>query len=246
MLEYCWRQLGKILIFQTTLSSEPRTGYPQAWSLPAFAVDFVGRVREHESMVKCVCVYCGSGVGGHDGYADAARALGRALVERKIGLVFGGGRIGMMGVLAETVLAGGGEAIGVIPRHLEEKGLALNSVTALHVVETMHVRKAKMAELSDAFIAMPGGYGTAEEFFEALTWAQLSLHAKPCGLLNTHGYFDHLIRFIDHAVAEGFIHPVHRELMLVADSPDVLLDQLATYDPPSLDKVAWATKAKKD
>ncbi|MGE5296584.1 MAG: TIGR00730 family Rossman fold protein [Solirubrobacterales bacterium] len=197
-------------------------------------------------MLNRVCVYCGSGVGGHDGYAQAARTLGRALVERKIGLVFGGGRIGMMGVLAETVLAGGGEAIGVIPRHLEEKGLALTSVTSLHVVETMHMRKAMMADLSDAFIAMPGGYGTAEEFFEALTWAQLSLHAKPCGLLNAKGYFDHLIRFIDHAVQEGFIHETHRELMLVDDSAEALLDKLATYEPPSLDKVAWATKLPKE
>lgn len=196
-------------------------------------------------MLNRVCVYCGSGVGGHDGYADAARALGRALVERKIGLVFGGGRIGMMGVVAETVLAGGGEAIGVIPRHLEEKGLALTSVTSLHVVETMHARKALMAEMADAFIAMPGGYGTAEEFFEALTWAQLSLHIKPCALLNTKGYFDHLIRFVDHAVQEGFIHPTHRELMLVADSPETLLDRLASYEPPSIDKVAWATKLMK-
>ncbi|HSW01169.1 MAG TPA: TIGR00730 family Rossman fold protein [Sedimentisphaerales bacterium] len=197
-------------------------------------------------MIRRVCVYCGSGAGGHDGYADAARALGRALVEREVGLVFGGGRIGMMGVLAETVLAGGGEAIGVIPRHLEEKGLALTNVTSLRVVETMHARKALMAELSDAFIAMPGGYGTAEEFFEALTWAQLSLHVKPCGLLNAKGYFDHLIRFIDHAVQEGFIHATHRTLMLVADSPQTLLDRLSAYVPPSLDKVAWATKVMKD
>ena len=192
-------------------------------------------------MLKRVCVYCGSGVGGHDGYADAARALGRTLVERKIGLVFGGGRIGMMGFLAETVLAGGGEAIGVIPKHLEEKGLALTSVTSLRVVQTMHERKALMAELSDAFIAMPGGYGTAEEFFEALTWAQLSLHAKPCGLLNTKDYFDHLIAFVDHAVQEGFIHPAHRDLMLVDDSAAVLLEKLISYVPPAAaSKVMWA------
>ncbi|MEN6577653.1 MAG: TIGR00730 family Rossman fold protein [Phycisphaerales bacterium] len=194
-------------------------------------------------MLKRVCVYCGSGVGGHDGYADAARALGRALVERKIGLVFGGGRIGMMGVLAETVLQAGGEAIGVIPRHLEEKGLALTSVSSLRVVGTMHERKALMAELSDAFIAMPGGYGTAEEFFEALTWAQLSLHAKPCGLLNTQGYFDHLIHFIDHAVQEGFIHPTHRDLLLVDGSPEPLLAKLVSYRVPVSDKVAWALGA---
>lgn len=197
-------------------------------------------------MVNRVCVYCGSGVGGHDGYAQAARTLGRVLVERKIGLVFGGGRIGMMGVLAETVLQAGGEAIGVIPRHLEEKGLALTTVTSLRVVGSMHERKALMADLSDAFIAMPGGYGTAEEFFEALTWAQLSLHAKPCGLLNTKGYFDHLIRFIDHAVQEGFIYPPHRELMLVDDSPVSLLERLIVYEPPMVDKVAWATRPLKD
>lgn len=194
-------------------------------------------------MLNRVCVYCGSGVGGHDGYAQAARTLGRALVERGIGLVFGGGRIGMMGVLAETVLTGGGQAIGVIPKHLEEKGLALTTVTSLRVVGSMHERKALMADLSDAFIAMPGGYGTAEEFFEALTWAQLSLHAKPCGLLNTKGYFDHLIRFIDHAVKEGFIHPTHRDLMLVDDSPKSLLANLASYKAPISDKVAWVLRA---
>lgn len=189
-------------------------------------------------MLKHVCVYCGSGAGGHDGYAEAARALGRALVGQGIGLIFGGGRIGMMGVLAETVLAGGGEAIGVIPKHLEEQGLGLATVTKLHIVETMHLRKALMADLADAFIALPGGFGTAEEFFEALTWAQLSLHAKPCGLLNTKGYFDPLIRFVDHAVQEGFIHPTHRDLMLVDRCPDALLARLRSYEASAPDKVA--------
>jgi len=194
-------------------------------------------------MLKRVCVYCGSGVGGREEYAQAARALGRAFVERGIGLVFGGGRIGMMGTLGETVLAGGGEAIGVIPRQLEEKGLALTSVTSLRVVEGMHARKALMADLADAFIAMPGGFGTAEEFFEALTWAQLALHLKPCGLLNVKGYFDPLIRFVDHAVQEGFIHPAHRDLMLVDGSPEALLGRLASYKPPpAADKVIWALR----
>ncbi len=197
-------------------------------------------------MIKRVCVYCGSGVGGQDGYAEAARGLGRALVERGFGLVFGGGRIGMMGVLAHTVLAGGGEAIGVIPKDLMDKGLGLTSVTSLRVVETMHARKALMAELADAFIAMPGGFGTAEEFFEALTWAQLGLHAKPCGLLNVHGYFDHLIRFVDHAVRERFIDPAHRGLLLVDDSPEALLDRLASWQPPVVDKAAWASRLMKD
>lgn len=197
-------------------------------------------------MIKRVCVYCGSGVGGHDGYADAARALGRALVGRGIGLVFGGGRIGMMGALARAVLDGGGEAIGVIPRDLMDRGLGLSTVTSLHVVETMHARKAMMADLADAFIAMPGGFGTAEEFFEALTWAQLGLHTKPCGLLNVKGYFDHLIRFIDHAVQQEFIDPVHRSLLLVDDSPEPLLAKLDAWQPPPIDKVAWATKLLKD
>jgi uncharacterized protein (TIGR00730 family) len=197
-------------------------------------------------MIKRVCVYCGSGVGGQDGYAEAARTLGRALVARGCGLVFGGGRIGIMGVLAETVLQAGGEAIGVIPRDLMEKGLGLTSVTSLRVVDTMHARKALMAELADAFVALPGGFGTAEEFFEILTWAQLGLHAKPCGLLNVHGYFDHLIRFVEHAVQEQFIDSAHRGLLLVDDSPEALLDQLDSWRPAALDKAAWATRLTKD
>lgn len=197
-------------------------------------------------MLRRICVYCGSGVGGHDGYADAARALGRALAERGMGLVFGGGRIGMMGVLAETVLQGGGEVIGVIPRDLMDKGLGLTTVTSLRVVESMHARKAMMTDLADGFIAMPGGFGTAEEFFEALTWAQLGLHIKPCGLLNVKGYFDHLIRFIDHAVEQQFIDAAHRALLLVDDSPEALLDKLASWKPPAVDKAAWAMRLMKD
>jgi uncharacterized protein (TIGR00730 family) len=197
-------------------------------------------------MIRRICVYCGSGVGGHDGYADAARALGRALVERGVGLVFGGGRIGMMGVLAETVLQGGGEAIGVIPKDLMDKGLGLTTVTSLRVVETMHARKAMMAGLADGFIAMPGGFGTAEEFLEALTWTQLGLHTKPCGLLNVKGYFDHLIRFIDHAVEQEFIDVANRALLLVDDSPEALLDKLASWKPPAVDKAAWAARLMKD
>ncbi len=197
-------------------------------------------------MMKRVCVYCGSGVGGQDGYAEAARALGHALLERGFGLVFGGGRIGMMGVLARTVLAGGGEAIGVIPKDLKDKGLGLDSATSLRVVETMHARKTLMAELADAFLALPGGFGTVEEFCEALTWAQLGLHAKPCGLLNVHGYFDHLIRFVDHAVHEQFIEPANRRLLLVDESPERLLDKLEAWQPPPVDKAAWATQGIRD
>ncbi len=197
-------------------------------------------------MIKRVCVYCGSGVGGQDGYAETARALGRALVKRGFGLVFGGGRIGMMGVLARTVLAGGGEAIGVIPKDLMDKGLGLKSVTSLRVVATMHARKTLMAELADAVLALPGGFGTVEEFCEALTWAQLGLHAKPCGLLNVHGYFDHLIRFVDHAVHEQFIEPANRRLLLVDESPERLLDKLEAWQPPPVDKAAWATQGIRD
>jgi uncharacterized protein (TIGR00730 family) len=196
--------------------------------------------------MKRICVYCGSGVGGQEVYAQAARGLGRALVERKIGLVFGGGRIGMMGVLAGTVLQGGGEAVGVIPRNLMDMGLGLSGATSLHVVETMHARKAMMADMADGFIAMPGGFGTAEEFFEALTWAQLGLHTKPCGLLNVDGYFDYLIRFIDHAVRQQFIDPTHRELLLIDDSPEALLDKLVAWEPPAIDKVAWAKRLMRD
>ncbi|MBM4026077.1 MAG: TIGR00730 family Rossman fold protein [Planctomycetes bacterium] len=127
-----------------------------------------------------------------------------------------------------------------------DKGLGLTCVTSLRVVETMHTRKALMAELADAFIAMPGGYGTAEEFFEALTWAQLGLHAKPCGLLNVHGYFDHLIRFVDHAVQERFLDSAHRGLLLVDDAPEALLAQLDSWQPPPVDKAAWATRLLKE
>jgi uncharacterized protein (TIGR00730 family) len=197
-------------------------------------------------MLGRICVYCGSGAGGHEEYANAARALGRALVDRGIRQVFGGGRVGMMGVLAETVLQGGGEAVGVIPRNLMDMGLGLSTATSLHVVETMHMRKAMMADMADGFIAMPGGFGTAEEFFEALTWAQLGLHAKPCGLLNVRGYFDDLIRFVDHAVEQQFIDPMHRTLLLVDDSPEALLDKLVAWEPPVIDKIAWAKRLMKE
>jgi len=140
------------------------------------------------------------------------------------------------------VAGGGGEAIGVIPRDLMDRGLGLTEATSLRVVETMHARKALMVDLSDAFVALPGGFGTMEEFFEALTWAQLGLHVKPCGLLNVKGYFDHLIRFVDHAVQEQFIDPVHRSLLLVDDSPESLLTRLSSWKSPAVDKAAWAAK----
>ncbi len=162
------------------------------------------------------------------------------MAARGLGLVFGGGRIGLMGILARAVLEHGGQAVGVIPRTLLEKGLAQTDVTDLQVVETMHERKALMAELSDSFVALPGGLGTLEEFFEILTWAQLGLHARPCGLLDVAGYFDSLVRFLDHAVQEGFIDPAHRNLFVTDRDPDRLLDKLASYQAPRVDKVRWA------
>lgn len=194
--------------------------------------------------MKRVCVYCGSGVGTRIEYADAARSLGRVLVEQGLNLVFGGGRIGMMGVLARTVLERGGEVIGVIPEALQAMELGLNEATELRIVKDMHERKATMAELADGFIALPGGFGTMEEMFEILTWAQLALHAKPAGLLNVGGYFDHLIRFVDHATDEGFLDTAHRSLLLVDRTAEGLLNKLRTYRRPEMDKVEWVLRAK--
>jgi len=194
--------------------------------------------------MKRVCVYCGSATGGRPEYSDAARALGKALAARGLGLVFGGGRIGMMGVLARTVLAQGGEAIGVIPRALHEMELALEEVTDLRVVKDMHERKATMADLADAFIALPGGFGTIEELFEILTWAQLAIHAKPVGVLNVEGYFDPLMRFVEHATTEGFLDAAHRDLLMVDERADGLLAKLTDYKPPQMDKAEWILRAK--
>jgi uncharacterized protein (TIGR00730 family) len=173
-----------------------------------------------------VCVYAGSTAGARPQYADAARAFARALCARERGIVFGGGRIGLMGALADEALARGGEVIGVIPQHLMEREVAHQSLTELRVVATMHERKALMAELADAFVALPGGIGTLEELVEMLTWAQLGLHAKPVGIVNVAGYFDALLAFLQHAVAEGFLSPATRELLTVRSDPETLLDEL--------------------
>lgn len=196
--------------------------------------------------MKRVCVYCGSGVGGRPEYADAARMLGKVLVDQGLGLVFGGGRIGMMGVIARTVLEQGGDVTGVIPRSLHEMDLALTDVADMRIVADMHERKALMAELADAFIALPGGYGTIEELFEILTWAQLGFHRKPVGLLNVARYFDDLIRFVDHATVQEFIDPLHRDLLLVDQTPHGLLTKLARYEPPRMDKVEWVLRGRSD
>ena len=174
--------------------------------------------------MKRICVFLGSSAGKQPDYADAAKQLGRELVRRKLGLVYGGANLGLMAVLADTVLAEGGEVIGVIPKMLVEKEIAHPGLTTLHVVASMHQRKAMMADLADGFIGLPGGLGTFEEFFEVWTWGQLGLHAKPCGLLDVCGYFTHLIQFIDHAVAERFLRQENRDLLLLSPEPATLLD----------------------
>jgi len=181
--------------------------------------------------VKRVCVFCGSSPGRDPRYRDAARRLARALVARGLGLVFGGGSVGLMGVLADAVLEAGGEATGVIPHGLAAREVAHRGLRDLRVVPSMHARKSLMAELSDAFLALPGGFGTFEELFEVITWAQLGIHRKPIGLLNVGGYYDGLIGFLDHAVAEGFVSAENRGLVQVADTPEGLLDHLAAHRP---------------
>jgi uncharacterized protein (TIGR00730 family) len=177
-----------------------------------------------------ICVYCGSREGSQPAYAQAARDLGAELARRGLGLVYGGGRIGLMGVLADAVLAAGGTVTGVIPRALVSKEVAHLDLKDLRIVGSMHERKALMAELSDGFIALPGGFGTLEEMFEILTWSQLRLHAKPCGLLNVEGFYDSLLAFLDHAVKEDFIRARLRASVLVETDPARLLDLLVKED----------------
>jgi hypothetical protein len=186
--------------------------------------------------MKRICIFCGSKYGAGKAYVDAARAMGMALIQRGIGLVYGGGRVGLMGVIADTVLAEGGEVIGVIPQALMAKEVAHQGLTNLHIVSSMHERKALMVEMADAFIALPGGYGTFEEFCEVITWAQLGLHQKPCGLLNVEGYYDALLQLFDHSVTERFVHPAHRSLLMEEVDPLRLIDLLEKYQPTTLAK----------
>jgi uncharacterized protein (TIGR00730 family) len=182
--------------------------------------------------MRRLCVFCGSSAGRDPQYAQAAEELGRTLAERRIGIVFGGGRVGMMGHLADSALASGGEVIGVIPDALMAKELGHRDVTELRIVSSMHERKALMASLSDAFLALPGGFGTFEEFCEAVTWTQLGLHAKACGLLNVGGFFDPLLSLFDQATREGFIEAEHRSIVIADDDIVGLLDRLMEYKPP--------------
>lgn len=191
--------------------------------------------------MRRICVFTGSSPGARVEYALAAQQFGRELVTRGYELVYGGGRVGLMGAVADAVLDAGGEVIGVIPKVLLEKEVAHGRLTELRVVASMHERKAMMAELADAFVALPGGLGTLEELCEILTWAQLGLHTKPCGLLNVANYFDGLLAFLDHAVSERFIKPEHRAVLITATAAGDLLDRLASFRPQPVEK--WIDRA---
>jgi uncharacterized protein (TIGR00730 family) len=186
--------------------------------------------------MKRVCVFCGSSPGIRKSYALAATQLAEKLAASGLAIVYGGGNVGLMGILADAALKAGGEVIGVIPSMLASKELAHTGLTELRVVGSMHERKALMAELSDAFIAMPGGYGTFDEFCEILTWTQLGLKRSPCGLLNIDGYYDHLLKLFDHAVAEQFLKPVHRRMVLEDPDPTALVAKIQRYSMPVVDK----------
>jgi uncharacterized protein (TIGR00730 family) len=192
--------------------------------------------------IRRLCVYAGSNPGSHPDYAAAAERFARLLAERGIGLVYGGGGVGLMGVLADTVLAAGGEAIGVIPQALMDREIGHPDLTELRVVGSMHERKALMAELADGFVAVPGGIGTLEELIEVYTWSQLGLHRKPMGVLDVRGYYAPLAALLDNAVQEGFLRPAHRSALLFAGDPAELLERFASWTPPSESK--WLDRSE--
>ena len=181
--------------------------------------------------MRRICVFCGSSPGAQPAYAEAARAMGRALVARGLGLVYGGGSVGLMGIVADAVLEAGGDVQGVIPDYLLKMEVGHDGCSELHVTGSMHERKRLMFELADGFVAMPGGLGTFEEIFEVLTWAQLGMHDKPCGLLDVAGYWQPVVAALDHAVAERFVRPQHRALLMAESSPEALLDAFAAHPP---------------
>lgn len=187
--------------------------------------------------MRRICVFCGSNSGTNPAYAQSARALGRLLAERRLELVYGGGNVGLMGMIAAAAMQAGGTVIGVIPESLMRLEVGARDISELHVVGSMHERKAMMAELSDAFIALPGGIGTMEELFEVWTWGQLGLHAKPAAFLDVAGYYSHLHTFLDHMVDEGFLKPRHRQMVAVSSDAASLLDGFAAYQPPSTVKI---------
>jgi len=186
--------------------------------------------------MRRICVFCGSSSGGRPEYTAAASGLAQVLARRGLGLVYGGGKVGLMGVLADAMLAAGGEAIGVIPQALMDKELGHPGLTELRVVASMHERKALMADLADGFVALPGGFGTFEEFCEVLTWTQLGFHQKPCGLLDVGGFYDGLLALFDRAVAERFVRPDHRAMVLTCADPEALLEQVEAWRPPTVPK----------
>jgi hypothetical protein len=186
--------------------------------------------------IKKICVYCGSSPGKNPAYSLAAANLAKQLCKRDIGLVYGGAAVGVMGAIADAVLEAGGEAVGVIPKSLAKKEVAHDNLSELHVVASMHERKAMMAELADGFIALPGGWGTLEEIFEMLTWAQLGFHDKPCGLLNIEGYYDGLIGFLENSFEQQFVNELYRPMLMRAHEPATLLDQFASYKAPKVRK----------
>jgi uncharacterized protein (TIGR00730 family) len=195
--------------------------------------------------MKSVCVYCGSSFGALPVYAEAARALAREMVSDNIELVYGGGSVGLMGVIADEVMRLGGEVTGVIPQALVDKEVGHHGLTRLHIVKDMHERKAMMADLSDGFIAMPGGIGTLEELFEVFTWSQLGFHSKPIGLLNVQGFYAGLIAFIEHTVTEGFLKAGHAALLMHDTDPRMLLERFKSFQPRYQDKLLDPATARK-
>jgi uncharacterized protein (TIGR00730 family) len=189
------------------------------------------------SEIHRLAIFCGSNPGSRPEYVEAAHSLGTLLCEKEIGVVYGGSSVGLMAALADTMVENGGDIIGVIPRMLVEREVANEALSDLRIVESMHERKAMMAELADGFMALPGGIGTLEEFFEIWTWGQLGMHDKPCGLLNVAGYFDPLLQFLDRAVDEKFVREVHRGMVVVESDPAALLARFEAYDPPRV--VKW-------
>jgi uncharacterized protein (TIGR00730 family) len=189
------------------------------------------------SEIRRLAIFCGSNPGARSDYVEAARTLGRLLAQRGIGVVYGGSNVGLMAALADAMMDELGDVIGVIPRMLVDREVANRALSDLRIVESMHERKALMAELADGFIALPGGIGTLEEFFETWTWAQLGMHGKPCGLLNVAGYFDPLLQFLDHAVAERFVRDVHRSMVVVESDAAAMLGRFESYEPPRV--VKW-------